>query len=61
MEQRPLVGIKKIAAYLGLGPKATRKELHAGRIPGREVAGRWISNSTVLNDWLKNRGTEACP
>jgi excisionase family DNA binding protein len=53
-EQQPilLIGVKQIAAALGIGSVRVRRMLKAGQIPAYMLDGKyWVSTRTVLESW----------
>ncbi|MDR1079858.1 MAG: helix-turn-helix domain-containing protein [Deltaproteobacteria bacterium] len=47
-----LVGVRQIAAALGIGPVRVRRMLNAGKLPAHMLDGQcWVSTRHALENW----------
>ena len=54
---QPLWGAKAISEVVGLTPAATFYALETGKIPGRKVGARWMSELGELKRWMTDLNT----
>jgi hypothetical protein len=50
-----LAGLREIADFTGLSLRETRREVMAGRIPARLVAGKWLTCTSLCSEWKKRK------
>jgi hypothetical protein len=52
-QSKAVTGVNRIAARLGISPRACADHLETGTIPAKQIGRMWVGHEDVLDAWLR--------